>query len=294
MAAAKSQVFVKIGRPRVCSPTDNFRPSRKARDSPRTLERDDRTKGGPIIRTPRFLKAKGGTLVPIHYLLRVGYLFRIKICGVTSPKDAQLIALAGADAIGLNFYPASSRYVDPANADKIAAVISPKLARVGVFVNSPVDFIRETTARLKLDWIQLHGDETPEFLSTLGSSSVLKVFRLGSDGWSGVESYLGECRERKALPSAVLIDAAQPGVYGGTGQTVDWSAIQSNRQLLGSLPLVLAGGLTPFNVTDAISVGKPDAVDVATGVESKPGTKDLMLIRAFITSAKKAFDSIPK
>lgn len=218
-------------------------------------------------------------------------MFRIKICGVTSAKDAQLIALAGADAIGLNFYPSSPRYVEPVAAEKIAAMISPKLARVGVFVNCPIEFMRETAARIKLDWIQLHGDETPEIISALAGSAVLKVFRINAAGWEPAEIFLKECRERDAFPSAILLDAAQPGEFGGTGQTIDWNTIAAHRPVLSGLPLVLAGGLTPFNVVDAISVVKPDAVDVASGVESKPGTKDLMLIRAFVTSAKKAFDA---
>ncbi len=221
-------------------------------------------------------------------------MFRIKICGVTSAKDAQLIALAGADAIGLNFFPNSPRYVEPVAAEKIAAFIAPKLARVGVFVNSPVEQIQETVARLKLDWIQLHGDEPPETIAALVGHSVLKAFRIGADGWEAAASFLSKCREQGALPSAVLLDAAQPGEFGGTGHTIDWTAVGAARSILSGLPLVLAGGLTPFNVADAISIAKPDAVDVASGVESKAGAKDLMLIRAFVTGAKKAFDTETK
>jgi phosphoribosylanthranilate isomerase len=221
-------------------------------------------------------------------------LFRIKICGVTSAKDAQLIALAGADAIGLNFYPESPRYIEPTEAEKFATTISPKLARVGVFVNSPPEFMRETASRLKLDFLQLHGDEAVETISQLEGHSVIKVFRMHQGGWEAAESFLNACRERGCAPAAVLIDAAQPGEYGGTGQTIDWTTVPPGRAILGGLPLVLAGGLTPFNVVDAITIARPDAVDVASGVESKPGTKDLMLIRAFVTSAKKAFEALAK
>jgi phosphoribosylanthranilate isomerase len=219
-------------------------------------------------------------------------LFRIKICGVTSAKDAQLIALAGADAIGLNFYPGSPRYLDPTAAEKVVATISPKLARVGVFVNSPVEFIQEMASRLKLDWVQLHGDETPATVSALAGTAVLQAFRIGADGWDAADRFLKECRERGAVPAAALLDAAKPGEFGGTGQTIDWTTVASWRPIFAGIPLVLAGGLTPFNVVDAITMVKPNAVDVASGVESKPGTKDLMLIRAFVTSAKKAFDAI--
>jgi phosphoribosylanthranilate isomerase len=220
-------------------------------------------------------------------------LFRIKICGVTSAKDAQLIALAGADAIGLNFYPESPRYVDPSAADKIAAAISPKLARVGVFVNSSVETIKETADRLQLNWVQLHGNEPPEMIAALAGHSVLKAFRIGADGWDAAQRFLDECRARGAIPSAVLLDAAVPGEYGGTGRTIDWQSVAAARSKLAGLPIVLAGGLTPFNVGEAITTAKPDAVDVASGVESKSGAKDLILIRAFVTAAKKTFDADP-
>jgi phosphoribosylanthranilate isomerase len=221
-------------------------------------------------------------------------LFRIKICGVTSAKDAQLIALAGADAIGLNFYPNSPRYIEPLAAEKMAPTISPKLARVGVFVNSPVDFLLDTAARLNLDWIQLHGDETPEIIAALAGRAVIKVFRFQVGAWETAGAYLQQCRNLGTSPAAVMVDAAQPGEYGGTGQTIDWGLLAEGRPVLAGLPFVLAGGLTPFNVVDAVSIAKPDAVDVASGVESKPGTKDLMLIRAFVTSAKKAFEAAGK
>jgi phosphoribosylanthranilate isomerase len=219
-------------------------------------------------------------------------LFRIKICGVTSPKDAQLIALAGADAVGLNFFADSSRYVEADVAQKIATVVPPSVARVGVFVNSPAGVLRDTTERLKLDWIQLHGDETPELIAEIGGQRVVKAFRIGESGWDEAVAFLARCKELGSLPAAVLLDASQPGEYGGTGKTIDWQSVADNRPRLFGLPIVLAGGLTPFNVTEAIATARPDAVDVASGVESKSGSKDLMLIRAFVTSAKKALDGI--
>jgi phosphoribosylanthranilate isomerase len=216
-------------------------------------------------------------------------LFRIKICGVTTLKDTQLIALAGADAIGLNFFPDSPRFVESSAAEVIVASISAKLERVGVFVNAPVEFIKETAGRLKLDWVQLHGDETPETVAALSGIRVLKAFRIGAEGWQPIVDFLNECQTRGNMPAALLLDASRPGEYGGTGQTLDWEAVRNARSHFAGLPVVLAGGLTPFNVSEAISTAKPDAVDVASGVESKPGTKDLMLIRAFVMGAKKAF-----
>lgn len=218
-------------------------------------------------------------------------MFRIKICGVTGPKDCQLIALAGADAVGLNFYAESPRFLEPATAEKIAASISPKLAKVGVFVNASLEVLRETSSRLQLNWVQLHGDEPPEVVAADGLPSVLKAFRIGPAGIQPVLDYVAACRGAGKAPDAVLLDAAKDGEFGGTGQTVDWNLARQIKEQLAGIPVVLAGGLTPFNVAEAIATSRPDAVDVASGVESKPGTKDLMLIRAFVMNAKKALDA---
>lgn len=215
-------------------------------------------------------------------------MFRIKICGITLPKDAQLAALAGADAIGINFFSQSKRFVDPATAEKIVAVVPPRVARVGVFVNSSSAEIADVAARVKLDWIQLHGDEPPELLRSLAGRSIVQAFRLGAGDVSPVREYLSGCERLQVRPAALLFDVARPGEYGGTGHTLDWPAIGMVRDQFRKLPLVLAGGLTPFNVAEAIAAVRPDAVDVASGIESKPGIKDLLLVRAFITSARKA------
>lgn len=218
---------------------------------------------------------------------RVRPLFHIKICGVQSAKDTQLIALAGADAVGFNFHPASPRYVSPDAVAPFAASISPKLARVGVFVNMPPGEMVAIADRIGLHWIQLHGDEPVEVLRELKGRSVIRAIRLSDSGWEPVTRYLTDCERLGVLPSALLIDAYRPDAYGGTGKTVDWGTVAANRASLGELPLILAGGLTPFNVSEAIGLVRPTAVDVASGVESKPGSKDLMLIRAFVTAAKK-------
>lgn len=221
-------------------------------------------------------------------------MFRIKICGITTTKDAQLIALAGADAVGLNFFSESSRYLAPELADKVAAAIPQKLLRVGVFVNSPIEFIQETSTRLALNYIQLHGDEPPETVAAMKSLPVVKAFRLGEASPESITKFLGDCRSLGTTPAGVLVDASKPGQFGGTGEKVDWKEVQSLKERLSGIPLVLAGGLTPFNVAEAIATAKPDAVDVASGVESKAGSKDLMLVRAFVTAANKAFGAIPK
>jgi phosphoribosylanthranilate isomerase len=219
-------------------------------------------------------------------------LFRIKICGVTSPKDAQFVVLAGADAVGLNFYSASERAITLDVADAIVKSLPPRIARVGVFVNSSAGEISEIADRLKLDWIQLHGDEPVELIAELAGRSVIRAIRFDDSALARIRADLGRCQETQAPMPALLIDAARPGEYGGTGQTVDWKALASVREHFPNVPLVLAGGLTPFNVAEAIAAVRPDAVDVASGVESKPGSKDLLLVRAFVTSAKKAFSEL--
>jgi len=216
-------------------------------------------------------------------------LFKIKICGITRPVDARVVALAGADAIGLNFFSASSRYVDVATAAKILADVRGRVAKVGVFVNATAEEALLTADQLQLDWIQLHGDEPPAFLGSLTGRQLLKAFRVGDQGLQPVAEYLDECQRLGRLPDAVLIDGRQEGQYGGTGATTDWQALSSQRELLRGLPVVLAGGLTPFNVEQAIALGRPDAVDTASGVESKASLKDPMLVRAFVNSSRKAF-----
>ena len=215
-------------------------------------------------------------------------MFRIKICGVTTAKDAQVAGLAGADAIGLNFYLRSKRYVDPTLADKIVAGVPARVARVGVFVNNSADEICGIADRLKLDWIQLHGDETPATVKALKGRSIISAFRLGETGVAPVHQFLAACQQLDVLPNALLFDVARPGEYGGTGHTLDWPSIGAVRDQFRQLPLVLAGGLTPFNVSEAVAAVRPDAVDVASGIESKPGIKDMLLVRAFVQSAKKA------
>jgi phosphoribosylanthranilate isomerase len=219
-------------------------------------------------------------------------LFTVKICGVTRVADAQLATLAGADAIGLNFYDKSIRCIDIATADKICERVPSRVTRVGVFVNSPQEVVEQISEQLSLDWIQLHGDEPPEMIAALGSRSIIRAFRFGQGGADEVGEYLNACREQGRLPDAILIDARHGDQYGGTGETVDWAAVDRQREVFGDLPWILAGGLTPFNVAEAIAAARPHAVDVASGVESKPAAKDPLLVRAFVNAAKKAFSEV--
>lgn len=214
-------------------------------------------------------------------------MFRVKICGVTSADDARLVASAGADAIGLNFYAGSKRYCPPDAARQIVAALPAGICKVGVFVNASAEQVRHTARELSLDLVQLHGDEPAELLRALRPLPVLRAFRIGAD-LGAVEPYLQSCHALRCLPRMVLVDAAQGGQFGGTGQTLDWPALAAGRRKFRELPLVLAGGLNPSNVAEAIDQVRPWAVDTASGVESAPGKKSASLVRDFVAAARDA------
>jgi phosphoribosylanthranilate isomerase len=217
-------------------------------------------------------------------------LFRIKICGITSVADGLAAASAGADAIGLNFWPQSKRYVRPETAREIAAALPGGVTKVGVFVNAAAEEIASTADEVGLDWIQLHGDERAELLAKLPPRlPVLRAFRCGADGLTQLARYLTESRDEGRAPDAVLIDADAAGDFGGTGQCADWARVAQDRNLLAGMPLILAGGLTPRNVAAAIQSVRPDGVDVASGVESQPGRKDGALVEQFVVAARAGF-----
>jgi phosphoribosylanthranilate isomerase len=215
-------------------------------------------------------------------------MFQIKICGIATAEDAQMVVAAGADAVGLNFYPASRRYLRPEVADAIVGELPPHVVKVGVFVNSSVDEVRTAADRFRLDMVQLHGDEPPEVIAELKGLKVIRALRCNSSLNEAI-SYLEKCEVKGRLPDAVLIDAYDPAQYGGTGKTVDWSLFAASRKPLVDLPLVLAGGLTAANVKAAIEATMPSAVDTASGVEGSPGRKSPEKVAAFIRAAREAF-----
>ncbi|MBC7855442.1 MAG: phosphoribosylanthranilate isomerase [Pirellulaceae bacterium] len=214
-------------------------------------------------------------------------MFRIKICGITSVEDALLVAEAGADAIGLNFYGQSPRYVTAERAQEICDALPPGITKVGLFVNSPPQAVAATVNRVGLGAVQLHGDEGPDFLAALGKLPVNTAFRCKESTLDNVKAFLNLCDET-SHPFAILLDAHAPGLYGGTGQVLDWKGLARERDKLMGLPLILAGGLTPENVAEAIRQVRPDAVDTASGVEASPGKKDPAQVRAFVAAAKAA------
>ena len=218
-------------------------------------------------------------------------MFRVKICGVTNVSDAQSVAVAGADAVGFNFYPESCRHISLDVAEKIVATLPSGLQRVGLFVNATDDEICRIFDHLSLDFIQLHGDEPPEFLLSLGGRPIIRAFRLGPGGLAPIREYLDACQGSEIDLCAVLIDAYHPTRYGGTGEVADWERLGAERSLLNDLPLILAGGLNCENVAAAIHRIRPDAIDTASGVEKSPGQKDPVLVQEFVTAARAAWAS---
>lgn len=214
-------------------------------------------------------------------------MFLVKICGITSIEDARAVVEAGADAIGLNFYAKSARYLQPQIEEAVAAALPDEIVKVGLFVNSPADEIRERFDRLGLDLIQLHGDEPPEFVAELQGRPVMRAFRVGDEGLDPVYKYIERTEQLGCPLQAVLVDSYRKGNYGGTGQTADWATVATYKA---TPPLVLAGGLTPQNVAEAIATVRPTAVDTASGVESSPGKKDPAAVKAFVRAARAALD----
>jgi len=219
-------------------------------------------------------------------------MFRVKICGITSVDDARMVARAGADAVGLNLYPKSRRYVTLEQAQRIGDVLPGGLVKVGLFVNTAAEEVCRAFDRLNLDLIQLHGDEPPEFLAELGDRPLIRAFRLGPSGLQPVSDYLGRCRELGCSPGLVLVDSYVKGAYGGTGSVADWDALRNVPPGESFPPMVLAGGLTPKNVAEAIQTVRPAAVDTASGVESTPGKKDPTAVEAFVKAAREAFEKV--
>lgn len=228
--------------------------------------------------------------------------FQAKICGITRAIDLIEAVNAGADAVGLNFYPKSSRYLSAERRDelfdvlgkteKLPFTLNSPLQTVGVFVNATVGEIQARVDDCLLSAIQLHGDEPPEFLAQLPQLPIVRARRLDEQGLAPIAADIEACRRAGRVPDAVLVDALTPGQYGGTGETLTWAELVDHSKFLGEMPLILAGGLTPENVGDAIRTVRPMGVDTASGVESAPGVKDHEKVKQFVDAAITAFDSI--
>ncbi len=220
-------------------------------------------------------------------------MFRVKICGITTEQDARVAVEAGADAIGLNFYERSSRYVELPQAKAIAASLPATVLKVGVFVDLPPERIQQCFQEAPLDAIQLHGDQPLSALREYADIPVIWTRRVRTADLPTLAEELEQGMSLGAAPDMLLLDAYSESSYGGTGQPLEWSAIAARRETLRRISLALAGGLTPENVAEAIRVVSPDAVDVASGVESSPGRKDPEEVAAFVSQALSAFADGP-
>jgi phosphoribosylanthranilate isomerase len=201
-------------------------------------------------------------------------MVRVKICGITNIEDALQAVAAGADALGFVFHPPSPRCVTVERAGAIIQELPPFIQTVGLFVNADLVLVNDTADRCGLDLIQLHGDEPPDYCDGV-RRRVLKAFRVRD------ETSLEPVRGYQV--AGFLLDAWSPEQYGGTGRTFNWE-VAAEVQRYG--PLVLAGGLTPENVRQAVELVQPFAVDVSSGVEAAPGKKDPEKVREFIAQAK--------
>ncbi|MDI1243462.1 MAG: phosphoribosylanthranilate isomerase [bacterium] len=205
----------------------------------------------------------------------------VKICGITNLEDASLAVDLGADMIGFNFYRGSKRYVSPKGTASIVEGLTEGITKVGVFVNATIGDILFATKLAHLDSVQLHGNESPQFVAELRDrveTKIIKAIRVRS--LSEISSLTG------FRVDAILLDTYSATDFGGTGETFDWQIARAGREKVDQL--ILAGGLSLENVAEAIRIVRPYAVDVASGVESSPRKKDPKKLEAFIRNAKNA------
>jgi phosphoribosylanthranilate isomerase len=203
---------------------------------------------------------------------------RVKICGITNLEDARVAIDSGADALGFIFFSGSPRHISPESAAEIISNLPPFIAKVGVFVDAPVDGILDIAGATGIDTVQLHGSESPAECAEIAASrlTVVKAFRVKeATSLEPIANYRA---------SAFLLDSYVAGQLGGTGAKFNWDLALKAKQF--NTPIILAGGLDPENVTDAVSKVFPYAVDVSSGVEASPGKKDHQKVRRFIARAK--------
>jgi phosphoribosylanthranilate isomerase len=209
-------------------------------------------------------------------------MLRIKICGLTTPQDARVAIDAGADALGFNFFPASKRYIAPeADRDWIRGL--PEVVdKMAILVNPTWDEAMAAARLPGIDALQLHGSETPEFCGRLRAAGIRFEKAIAVSGPDSLS------RMADFSTDTILLDSGRAGEFGGTGQTFPWVLARNFIEANPELRVVVAGGLNPENVADAVALIRPFGVDVTTGVEASPGRKDASLIRAFISAARAA------
>ncbi|MDD4665274.1 MAG: phosphoribosylanthranilate isomerase [Clostridia bacterium] len=203
----------------------------------------------------------------------------VKICGITNLADGEAAVASGADALGFVFAP-SKRRIEPALAREIIWRLPAEVEKIGVFVEETLSRVREIAAYCGLTGLQLHGEETPEYLTYLKDYDLIKSFRMNSQtDFVKIKDYIVQSSVNR-----ILLDSFVPGQWGGTGKTFSWESLADCNW--GGIQVIIAGGLNPENVSEAIRLGKPAGVDVSSGVEKEPGRKDLVLLRKFIERAK--------
>ena len=204
---------------------------------------------------------------------------QIKICGITNSDDALACAAVGVDMIGLNFYEQSPRYIRPDQARTIARTLPLSTQAVGIFVDTPIEEIRHIARDVGLHMVQLHGSESPEMCAELARDlEIIKALRI--DGGF-------DAQRASAYPMCtILLDTYEQRMAGGTGDVGDWELARATKKF--ATRLILAGGLSPENVAQAIATVNPDGVDVCSSLESAPGVKDLERIQQFVAAARNA------
>jgi phosphoribosylanthranilate isomerase len=201
---------------------------------------------------------------------------RVKICGITRPEDAVAAAEQGVDAIGLVFYPKSPRNIDVDRANEILSVLPPFVTSVALFLDARTDFVSQILQSVPIDVIQFHGDECPADCGTFGRPYIKAI---GMKGGVNVQAYADTYPDARGF----LLDSHAVGEAGGTGTRFDWAETPSLNK-----PVILAGGLNPGNVAEAIRLARPYALDISSGVESAPGIKDRDMMKAFMTEVRNA------
>lgn len=203
----------------------------------------------------------------------------LKICGVTMAADAERLASEAVDALGVNFWPNSKRYLAPEKAEFLLDLAG-RILRVGVFVNAGPDLPRALFEDGLIDLVQLHGDESPADAKPLLDAGIPFIKALGVRHAEDLE------RAHDFGAAGILLDAHAPGVYGGTGMTIDWDLARAFVTGNPDLPLILAGGITGENAADAIAAVGPAALDIASGAESSPGIKDFDKVSALLAACR--------
>lgn len=201
---------------------------------------------------------------------------RVKICGLTSVADALMVSAVGADAVGLVFYPNSRRYISIEQAATICKAMPPFVATVGLFLDAEVSFVKQVLAAVPLTLLQFHGSETPAYCAQFQHPYIKAVGMKGLTALGGFAAYAEQYPEAQGF----LVDSHVPGAAGGTGETFDWTQVPQDYPK----PIILAGGLTPVNVAEALQLSQVYAVDVSSGVEKHPGIKDPAKVQAFMQS----------